>query len=273
MEKLLIFNQKGGVGKSTSVVNIAGCLSQKKKKVLVIDIDAQCTATSYLRTIEGDCENTLFDYIIEEAAKEDVIYNISFKKWSHRAHGYIPQETNISLVPSDKRFNAEVFRKEWNDYDFFKRFFTPDLEEKFDYCIFDCPGYISSLTESALRVCDYIIVPAFADMDSLVGYSDLIDTKNRIRTETDNTGLELLGVVFTSVQGSVNRQIIAYCKDQMGVETIFKSTIRRKTVALDARIVGKPISYYKPKDALSLDYIDLTNEFLDKIKAAKKGKK
>ena len=272
MEKIMIFNEKGGVGKSTSVVNIAGCLSQKKKKVLVVDIDAQCTATSYLRTMEGDCENTLFDFMIDEASKDDIIYDIHFKKWSQKDKDYVLQDTNISLIPSDVRFKSDTFRDNWKDYDFFKNFFTPDIEEKFDYCIFDCPGYLGNLTEAVLRVSDYIIVPAFADMDSLKGYSYLIDTKNRIRMETDNTALEALGVVFTAVSGSNNKQIIEYCKAEMGTENFFKSTIRRKATALDARIVGKPISYFKPKDTLALDYMALTDEIVKKIKAQKKGK-
>lgn len=270
MEKIMVYNQKGGVGKSTSVVNIAGCLSKQGKKVLVCDIDGQCTASSYLSVINGQTEKNILDCIINNEKPENVIIPIFFKKWNNTKHDYIKQDTNIFLLPSSKNINNENFRTDWKDYDFFVELFKNNYFKQFDYLIFDCPGYISNLTESALRVCDYIVVPAFADLDSLVGYNDLIDTKNRIRQNTNNTSIDILGVFFTSVSGSsVNKQIIDFCNESMGSSIIFNSTIRRSSIALDARVVGKPLSYYKPKTAIAQDYVTLTKELISKVSIRK----
>ncbi len=267
MRKIVIFNQKGGVGKSTSVVNIAGCLSKKmRKRVLVVDLDGQCTTTSYLRTIEGECNYTLYDYIAGTVSATDVIYPIKFEKWSITKREKILEETLISLVPSSQNFSQQDFNNSWDDPDLLRRFFSEIDESLYDYCIFDCPGYISKLTESALRTANYIIVPAFADIDSLNGFSQLIDTKNRIRMESDNINLDILGVFFTSFASlSVNRQIREFCKETMGEDMIFDTYIRRAAPILDARVVGKPIIYYKPREAVAEDYLTLTREIIKKI--------
>lgn len=267
MIKIVIFNQKGGVGKSTTVVDIAGCLSKNlKKNVLVIDVDAQCTSTSYLRTIEGPVPYDLNDYINNNVSLSDIIYPIHFEKWSILNKDYIKTNTRISLIPSSRAFAQSEHTAHFNDMDLFLKIFEEIGEHTFDYCIFDCPGYISKLTESALRASDFIIVPAIADIDSLVGFSDLIDTKNRIREESSNVGLDVLGIMFTMFTSTaLNRQISEYCKEQMGEDIIFNTYIRRSASIGDARAVGKPIAYYKPSEKVADDYLTLTKEIIKRI--------
>lgn len=273
MRKIVIFNQKGGVGKSTSVVNIAGCLSKNiKKKVLVVDLDGQCTTTSYLRTIEGECDKNLYHYIMNEASAEDVVYPVHFDKWSLTKRIRIPQDTLISLVPSSPNFSRNEFNENFTEIEILRHLFAEIDESRFDYCIFDCPGYISKLTESALRISDYILVPAFADLDSLNGYEQLIDTKNRMRQTEGNVGLDILGVFFTSFTGySVNRQVNDFCKTTLGGD-VFNTRIRRAASVLDARVIGKPLSYYKPSEAVSEDYLTLTKEIIKRIELKEQEK-
>lgn len=268
MIKIVIFNQKGGVGKSTTVVDIAGCLSKNlKKNVLVVDVDAQCTSTSYLRTIEGPVLYDLHDYIDGTVSLNNIIYPVHFEKWSIRERGYILTDTKISLIPSSRTFAKSEHTENFDDMDLFNKIFDEIGEDTFDYCIFDCPGYISKLTESALRASDFIIVPAIADIDSLVGFSDLIDTKNRIREESNNVGLDILGVIFTMFTGtSLNRQISEFCRAEMGEDIIFNTYIRRSAIIGDARAVGKPIAYYKPSEDVAVDYLTLTKEIVKRIK-------
>lgn len=263
MDKIVVLNQKGGVGKSTSVVNIAGCMSSLYRKVLVVDIDPQCTTTSYLRTMEGDSENTLYDYIYGNKEINDVIYEVSFSKWNPQQQDYVFYKSNISLISSDSRFSNTKLDI---DIDLFNTIFSEISEERFDYCIFDCPGYISTLTESALRASEFIIIPAFADIDSLRGYSDLIETKNRIRQESNNINLDILGIFFTSITTmSINKQMMAFCTENFGSDLIFQSTIRRAASILDARVIGKPIINYKPTEPVAQDYMLLTKEIIYKI--------
>lgn len=268
MQKLIIFNQKGGVGKSSSVVNIAGCLSQKRKKVLVIDLDGQCTTSSYLQAIEGETDVTLLNYIQGTATAAEIIKPIRFIKWSLKKQQHVSYDTNIYLIPSHKDFSKSIFQDAFHDIDLFKQLFSEIDESKFDYCIMDAPGYISKFVESALRIADFIIVPAFADVDSLEGFSDLIDTKNRIRVESDNINLDILGVFFTrhSSKISMKRQIREKCISEMGSDIFFNTCIREATAVAEARAVGVPISYYKPTAPVSLDYQTLTSEIIKQIK-------
>lgn len=272
MKKIVIFNQKGGVGKSTTVVDIAGCMSKNlKKRVLVIDLDGQCTSSSYLRTIEGPTEFTLYDYIYNEIPVKDVICPIKFEEWDIRRRKHKETETKISLLASSRNFGQKEFVDSFNDLDLFKKIFSEIDESSFDFCIFDCPGYINKLTESALRVSDYIIIPAIPDIDSLVGFSDLIDTKNRIKMESDNIGLDVLGIVFTMFSGSsLNKQIKQLCIEQMGEDVIFNTYIRRSAVIGDARTMGKPIAYYRPAEPVAEDYLTLTKEIIKRIKEREK---
>ncbi len=262
----MIFNQKGGVGKTTTVVNIAGCLSKKGKKVLVCDIDGQCTSTKYLNAIEArDYPYTIFDFALGEASSEDIVYPVRFSKWSPKDSAYVLEDTNISLIPSDKRLGVPELTRGLDNNDIFTILFSDPFFEEFDYCIFDCPGYISVLTECALRTCDYILTPALADIDSLEGFDDLINTKNRIRETTSNVSLDILGVVLTAVSHiSVNRQILESLKTQMG-EKLFDNYIRDAAAALDARVAGKPLAYYKPNEGVARDYNALTDEIIEKI--------
>lgn len=268
MIKIMIFNQKGGVGKSTTVVDIAGCLSlNMKKKVLVIDIDGQCTSTSYLRTIEGEVSYNLYDYIQDSFPIKDIICPISFDKWSFRKREKELQQTNIYLLPSSRNFSTPSFNDNFQNLDLFKDIFSQIDESEYDYCIFDCPGHINKLTESAMRVCDYIIIPAIADIDSLVGFGDLIDTANRVREESDNVSLEVLGIVFTMFAGySINKQIRKLCEEDMGEDIIFNTYIRRSSSVLDARATGKPLAYFRPHEPVSEDYLTLTKEIIKRIK-------
>lgn len=265
----MIFNQKGGVGKSTSVVNIAGCLAGKlKKRVLVIDTDGQCTSTSYLSTIQGRPETTLLDYIKGEESLSDIIYTVVLEKWDKKQRKKVLYKPNISLIPSDDYFKTmtDSEAKELFNENLFVEMFER-IEENFDYCIIDCPGYISPLVECVLRTIDYILVPAFADVDSLMGFGDIINTKNRIQATSDNISLDILGVFFTSftTTGSVNRQIRDMCLETMGEEIIFKSKIRRAAAILDARVLGLPVSLYKPHEPVSEDYLALTKEIIKRI--------
>lgn len=263
MTGILIFNQKGGVAKSTSVVNIAGCLSECfNKKVLVIDCDTQATASDYL-TLNEKREIGLYDYLTGEKSADEVIRRISIMRRGKK------QDTKIWLAPADERLNEIELGME--DKDVFVKMVS-ELSLKPDYIIYDCPGYLNTYTVAAMCQSDHILVPAFADMDSLKGFGRIMDTVNDIRNTGFNENLEILGVFLTCVdRTSVAKQIQTLYKDEFN-ELLFDTTIRRTASVVEARCVGSPLIYYKEKSQVADDYLKLTSEIIKKTRA-KRGKK
>ncbi len=270
VKKIAFFSQKGGVGKSTLVANTAGSLSKSGHSVLVVDLDGQGTTTSYLTTIKDNSTGTVYDLITETKAGKDLVCPVEFDKWDPKTQKRVPLETNISLLPASHEITSPEFYMSFKDKDLFKRFFK-ELGQEYDFCLFDCPGYANMITESALIASDYIIAPAFADTDSIKGIGDLMDTRKRIRTETDNISLEVLGVIFTCYQNtSFSRQIRDYISESwQGI--VFGSTIRKAAIIPESRYLGIPMAYYKPKENVTTDFAAFTEEMIARIKNGRKN--
>lgn len=256
MKKIVVFNQKGGTGKTSSTVNIAGCLEKNfGKKVLVVDCDSQINTTSYLLTQENcEPEKDVLDCIENNTPIEEVIKRVYFKIRKL-------QESNIWLIPGSKRADFEDI----SDPMFFDKLIKP-YEKEFDYCFFDCPANITNFTIAALSCSDYVIVPALADTDSLGGLDLLIDTINNIRESSININIKILGILFNNVESvnALSKYIINSCRENMG-DMVFTSYIRHSSAVAQARFYGKPINYYKPSAAVTKDYMLLTQEIIDKI--------
>lgn len=259
MVKLVVFNQKGGVGKTSASVNIAACLAcDFKKKVLLVDCDSQMNATNYLMTQQDDeaKRRTIVDIIKKKRVWPDDIVKISFV-----ARGKM-RETRLSLIPA----SPEITFLGVKDISILINVFK-ELDGAYDYVIFDCPPQINDLSVAALAYGDYVIVPARPDTDSLGGYDLLMDTVNSIRSSGVNISLKILGIFFNAYDNrhALERYIVEDCRDNMG-DMVFKSCIRSSTAVEQGRYYGRPLTYYKHSSPVTKDYIKLTKEIIEKTR-------
>lgn len=258
MKKIVIFNQKGGTGKSVSTVNIAGILDKvKKKRTLVIDCDSQINSTLSLIT-EDDYDKDICDLLKGRSSVEETAVNVIIES-------RYPIKTRIDVIPGSRKIE-EINLK---DVGILKSILS-GYEKNYDYCLFDCPPHISNMTIAALSAADYVIVPALADTDSLNGYDLLIDTVNQIRTSAVNVNLCILGIFFNNVEinKALERYLINDCKENMG-DIVFNTYIRRSSAVSQARYYCKPLCYYKSTAPVTKDYEALTQEIIKRIGSVK----
>ena len=265
MISIAIMNIKGGVGKTTSVVNLAACFSQiKKKRVLVIDCDLQANATSYLLMNQYIDENGVQN--LPQVAKisdflEDkpmTTTKVVFEKKGSKSKnskielGLIGSDKNVDLLPIDDIHTIAEKLKE--------------VEDKYDYCFFDCPAELSNLALSAIYASDYVLVPANPDSDSLSGYSLFVEAVNKIRTSTDNNRVRILGIFFNEVVtgDALQKYIMSQLRDNMGDE-LLDSTIRTAAFVRQCRFWGVPVYFKSPRTKVAQDYKQLTNELFNRM--------
>lgn len=265
MIKIAVINQKGGTGKTTSTVDIAGCLEKEfKKKVLVVDCDPSINASKYLLTLDDTIPDDDDDLnsipSIVDAVNDRVPVGNIIRRVKQQKLGKVI-DTNIYILPAHKQMEA-LCRFE-SDYTL--RDVLLPLESEFDYCLFDCPPHITELAYESLACAQYLIVPAFADTDSLWGFNILLDLVNKFRNELINTELQILGIFFTNVQAQ-NALSKYYISDYMDSDLVFKTKIRSSSAIGQARFFGKPIHYYKPTSPVAGDYKKLTSEIINRIK-------
>lgn len=259
MRKIAIYNRKGGVGKTVSCVNIAGCLDmEKKKRVLVIDTDAQANATSCLMLQDVDSiRYSLYDLFKDPEILPDKII--------HRARVLDRKneklvDTKISIIPSTKELDELS-----TDNMFAIRDFLEKVEDRFDYCLLDCSPSVTEMTINALCAADYLIIPSRAGRDSVTGYGMVIDEIDGMKSNGFNVNLKILGVFLNAVDK--RRAIEDYYRSfwvDKSAHNAFTHSIRNTSDIVNAQEFGKPIHYYKKCAALG-DYEELVQEMEAKI--------
>lgn len=254
MSKIIaIANQKGGVGKTTTSINLSACLACKGKKVLVIDADPQGNTTSGLGIDKNEVENTLYELMLEECTINDCIIKGVYK--------------NLDLIPSNVNLTAiEIELIGIEKKDFILKGAVDYVEDKYDYIIIDCPPSLSTLTLNALTTASSVLVPIQCEYYALEGLSLLIQTINLV-IERLNPELEMEGVVFTMYDARTNlsESVVADVKENLD-EYIFKTCIPRNVRLAEAPSFGKPICFYDAKSAGAEAYMDLAMELIKKNK-------
>ena len=253
MAKVVSFsNQKGGVGKTTSCVNIAAQIANKGKKVLLIDMDPQGNATSGLGLAKSKIKSTIYDVIIGRCGIEDVIIKTRFK--------------NLSVVPATIDLaGAELELYDLEEGENFARLALDSVKDDFDYIFIDCPPSLGMLTVKALSVSDGVVIPMQCEFYSLEGMSQLMNTVKRIR-QLYNPTLQIVGILLTMYNGrlTLTGQVVAELKKYYA-EKLFKVPISRTVRLSEAPGYGAPICYHDPYGKGALEYAAVAKELMLRI--------
>lgn len=246
---IAIANQKGGVGKTTTSINLSACIAAKGKKVLVIDIDPQGNTTSGYGIEKNELENTIYELMLGDCSIEDCIIK-----------EVLP---NISILPSNVNLAAAeieligVDKKEYilkNEVDWVK--------DKYDFIIIDCPPSLNLLTVNAMTTADSVLVPIQCEYYALEGLSQLIHTVNLVK-ERLNPDLDMDGVVFTMYDSRTNlsAQVVENVKSHLN-HKVYNTLIPRNIRLAEAPSYGQPINMYDPKSAGAESYMLLADEVI-----------
>lgn len=248
---IAVTNQKGGVGKTTTSINLSSCLAETGKNVLLVDIDPQGNSTSGVGVNKNNLDNTVYDLIIGQCQVEDCLIQTEIEKLS-----LLPSNVNLSgaeidLIGID---NREYILK--NNID--------KVKDNYDFIIIDCPPSLNMLTVNALTAADTVLVPIQCEYYALEGLSQLIHTINLVKKRL-NAGLEIEGVVFTMYDARTNLslEVVENVKDNLK-QNIYKTIIPRNVRLAEAPSHGLPINIYDSKSAGAESYRLLAEEVIEK---------
>lgn len=246
---IAIANQKGGVGKSTTAINLSACLAEKGQKVLTIDIDPQGNTTSGLGIEKEELENTIYELLIGECELEECIIQTEFD--------------NLFLLPSNVNLaGAEIELIGLDRKEFILKEQIDKIRNEYDYIIIDCPPALSMLTINAMTTADTILVPIQCEYYALEGLSQLMHTIDLVQ-ERLNSKLEIEGIVFTMYDARTNLslQVVENVKNNLH-QSIYKTIIPRNVRLAEAPSHGLPINVYDSKSAGAESYRLLAEEVM-----------
>ena len=246
---IAIANQKGGVGKTTTAINLSACLAEAGQRVLVIDIDPQGNTTSGLGVMKDEIENTVYEVMLQEIGMEDAIIKGVFD--------------NLDIVTSNVNLaGAEIDLIDAEDREYILKNEIGKIKSGYDYIILDCPPSLSMLTVNAMTAANTVLVPIQCEYYALEGLTQLIHTINLVKKKL-NPELELEGVVFTMYDSRTNLslQVVENVKDNLN-QTIYKTIIPRNIRLAEAPSHGLPINIYDSKSAGAESYRMLAQEVM-----------
>ncbi len=251
MSKVLaITNQKGGVGKTTTAINLAASLAANDLRILVIDSDPQGNSTTGLGIQKYTDRASLYNVLLGDAELADAVVRTEFE--------------GLDLVPSDKNLiGANLELVEQSEREFRLQHKLRLLREKYHCVLIDCPPALDLLTLNALVAADSVLVPIQCEFFALEGVSELMDTIERVRSAFQHP-LEIEGILLTMYDDRTNltRQVAADLKEFFGAQ-VFQTVIPRSIRLAEAPSFGKPILSYDVRSRGAESYIRLAKEILD----------
>lgn len=253
MTKIIaISNQKGGVGKSTTAINLSSILASIDKKVLIIDMDPQGNTSSGLGINKNDLENTVYELLILDIDINDVIIKNVYK--------------NLDLIPSNVDLSAaEVELQQVKNREYILKEKISKIEKEYDYIIVDCPPSLGMLTINSITFAKSVLIPVQCEYYALEGLSQLLNTISLIK-DVLNEKLEIEGLVFTMYdsRNRLSQEVIENVKNNLSDIYVFETMIPRNVRLAEAPSFGQPINVYDANCIGAKKYFELTNELINK---------
>ncbi|MBO8125668.1 MAG: ParA family protein [Firmicutes bacterium] len=251
---LAVVNQKGGVGKSTTTVNLAACLGTTGRRVLMVDTDPQGNATSGIGINKSRVKKCIYDVLIDGVGIEEVALPAPY-----------PELKDVRVVPATIQLaGAEVELVSMMSREYRLKSALDAVKNDYDFVIMDCPPSLGLLTINALTAADGVVVPIQCEYYALEGLSQLLDTINLVKKHL-NRELEIAGVLLTMFDARTNlaQQVIDEVKGYFG-DKVYKTVIPRNIRLSEAPGYGKPINLYDPNSRGAKAYEALCEEVINR---------
>ena len=250
MAKIIsITNQKGGVGKTTTTVNLAACLAKAERSVLLVDMDPQGNATSGIGIDKNGIELSVYDGIIGSKVAKDLIRETPYE--------------NLSLMPSNVHLiGAEIELTDMEGREYKLKKLLDQVKDQYHFILIDCPPSLGLLTLNSLCASDSVLIPLQAEYFALEGVSQLVQTIDLVKNGL-NTSLDIEGILLTMCDTRTNlaRQVMAEAI-KFFKNKVYKTVIPRNIKIAESPSFGKPIVYYDLRSIGAEKYLEFSGEFL-----------
>ena len=248
---MAIINQKGGVGKSTTAINLSAALGELGKQVLLVDLDPQGNSSSGLGIEKSQVHNCVYDVLLNDVAIEDVII-------PDVGEGLDLVPATINLAGAEVELVSEMARENR------LKDAVGSLRGKYDYVFIDCPHSLGLLTVNALVAADKLLIPIQCEFYALEGVTKLLDSMKRVKTRLNPT-LDIFGVLLTMYDGrtTLSRQVVEEVRSYFG-KTVFTTLIPRTVKLSEAPSFGQPITQYDPSGKGAQSYVNLAKEVVQR---------
>lgn len=248
---IAIINQKGGVGKSTTAVNLSAALGEMGKQVLLVDLDPQGNATSGLGIEKSQLHQCIYDVLLDDVPIEDIII-------PDVCQGLDLAPATINLAGAEVELVSEMARENR------VRDAVDKMRGKYEYILIDCPPSLGLLTVNALVGCDKLIIPIQTEFYALEGVTKLLESMKRVKNRL-NTNLDIFGILLTMYDGrtTLSRQVAVEVRNYFGKQ-VFDTVIPRTVKLSEAPSYGIPITQYDPTGKGALSYVELAKEVIER---------